>query len=65
MLALHAGATRHAAQALGLHDCGQLMPGARADLAVWDLEHPAELSYRVGFNALHARLPAESQDAIN
>ena len=29
----------------------------RADLAVWDVERPAELAYRIGFNPLHrARL---------
>lgn len=51
-----AGTTCHAARALGLADCGVIAPGARADLAVWDAEHPAELSYRFGFNPLHARI---------
>lgn len=51
-----AGATRNAAQALGLDDCGLIAPGMRADLAIWDVEHPAELSYRIGFNALHKRI---------
>ncbi|SHM67741.1 imidazolonepropionase [Roseibium suaedae] len=50
-----AGATRNAAQALGLTDCGTLEVGKRADLAVWGIEHPAELSYRVGFNPLISR----------
>ncbi|WP_425331298.1 imidazolonepropionase [Paracoccus ravus] len=49
------GVTRHAATALGLSDRGQLKPGMRADLAVWDIQHPAELTYRIGFNPLHAR----------
>ena len=49
------GVTRHAATALGLADRGQLRPGLRADLAVWDVRHPAELTYRIGFNPLHAR----------
>lgn len=49
------GVTAHAARALGLADCGILAPGMRADLAVWNITHPAELSYRVGFNPLHAR----------
>ncbi|MDS9466464.1 imidazolonepropionase [Paracoccus sp. MBLB3053] len=49
------GVTRHAATALGLADRGQIAPGMRADLAVWDIEHPAELTYRIGFNPLHAR----------
>ena len=50
-----AGVTRHAAQALGLTDAGTIAPGMRADLAVWDAEHPAELSYRFGHRPLHAR----------
>ena len=51
-----AGATRVAAQALGLTDCGVIAPGMRADIAVWDVEHPSELAYRIGFNPLHARI---------
>lgn len=51
-----AGATRNAAQALGLDDCGTLSAGKRADLAIWDVEHPAELSYRIGFNPLYRRI---------
>ncbi len=51
-----AGATRIAAKALGLTDRGVIAPGMRADLAVWDVEHPAELAYRIGFNPLHARI---------
>lgn len=50
------GVTRHAAQALGLSDCGTIAAGFRADLAVWNVEHPAELSYRIGFNPLHRRI---------
>ncbi len=50
------GVTCHAARALDLHDCGQLAAGMRADLAVWDVTHPAELSYRIGYNPLHTRL---------
>lgn len=49
------GATEQAARALGLSDTGRLAPGLRADLAVWDVGDPAELSYRIGFNPLHAR----------
>ena len=26
------------------------------DLAIWDIERPAELVYRMGFNPLHARV---------
>ncbi|MDX1499596.1 MAG: imidazolonepropionase [Woeseiaceae bacterium] len=44
-----AGTTCHAARALGLdHDRGSLEPGKRADLAVWDVEHPRELCYWLG-----------------
>jgi len=50
-----AGVTRHAARALGLSDCGMIAPGMRADLAVWNVGHPAELAYRIGFNPLHVR----------
>ena len=51
-----AGVTRHAAKALGLSDTGQIKPGLRADLAIWDVEDPAELSYRIGFNPLYRRI---------
>jgi len=44
-----AGATRHAARALGLSDqLGTVEPGKRADLAVWDITRPAELAYWLG-----------------
>ncbi len=48
--------TRNAARALGLSDTGVIMPGLRADMVVWDVDHPAELSYRIGFNPLHKRI---------
>jgi imidazolonepropionase len=51
-----AGVTRHAARALGLADAGVIAAGMRADLAVWDVEHPAELTYRIGFNPLWKRI---------
>ena len=38
----------HAAKALGLADRGVLRAGLRADLAVWDIAHPAELCYWLG-----------------
>ena len=50
------GVTCNAARALGLVDTGVIRAGLRADLAVWDVEHPAELAYRIGFNPLHLRL---------
>jgi len=51
-----AGVTRNAALALGLTDRGTISAGQRADLAVWNVTHPAELSYRIGFNALQTRI---------
>jgi imidazolonepropionase len=50
-----AGTTRNAAMALGLDDCGQIAVGKRADLAVWDVAAPGELSYGIGINPLHSR----------
>ncbi|MET1076951.1 MAG: imidazolonepropionase [Pseudomonas sp.] len=40
-----AGMTREAARALGLDDCGMIRAGLRADFALWDIEHPAQLVY--------------------
>ena len=51
-----AGVTRNAARALGLTDRGVIAPDQRADLAIWDVQHPAELTYRIGFNPIHARV---------
>lgn len=52
-----AGLTRNAATALGLQDeIGTLETGKRCDLAIWDIERPAELAYRIGFNPLHTRI---------
>ena len=50
------GVTVNAARALGLRDCGTIAVGQRADFAIWNVEHPAELSYRIGFNPLHQRI---------
>jgi imidazolonepropionase len=50
------GATVHAARALRLYDHGALKPGKAANLAIWNVRHPAELSYRIGFNPLHERV---------
>jgi imidazolonepropionase len=50
------GVTAHAARALGLKDTGTIAPGMRADLAIWNVETPAELAYRFGFNPLHQRI---------
>jgi imidazolonepropionase len=52
-----AGVTRAAAQALGMADrIGTLEAGKQCDLAVWNVERPAELVYRLGQNPLHARV---------
>lgn len=56
-----AGVTREAAKALGLSDRGTLEAGKRADLAIWKVSHPAELSYRIGFNPLRERVFGGSQ----
>ena len=51
-----AGVTKNAAKALGKKDSGTIVIGNRADLCIWDVKHPAELSYRIGFNPLHRRI---------
>jgi imidazolonepropionase len=50
------GLTRAGARALGLADRGTLEVGKRCDLAIWDVETPAELVYHIGRNPLHARV---------
>ncbi|GAC1404428.1 MAG: imidazolonepropionase [Candidatus Velthaea sp.] len=45
------GATHNAARALGIAaERGTLEAGKYADIAVWDVGHPAELSYAIGAN---------------
>ncbi|HEU4959813.1 MAG TPA: imidazolonepropionase [Sphingomonas sp.] len=52
-----AGVTRNAARALGLGDTiGTIEGGKACDLALWNIERPAELVYRIGFNPLHQRV---------
>jgi len=54
-----AGVTRNAAHALGLDDDrGTLAIGKRADIAIWDIGHPRELSYWLGLNELSELLIA-------
>jgi len=51
------GVTRHAAKALGrLDQIGTLETGKSCDLAIWDIERPAELVYRIGYTPLHTRV---------
>jgi imidazolonepropionase len=51
------GVTRHAARALGLGaETGTLETGKSCDLAIWNIERPAELVYRIGYNPLHDRI---------
>jgi imidazolonepropionase len=51
------GVTIEAARALGLAgETGSLEAGKSCDLAIWDVERPAELVYRIGANPLHARI---------
>ncbi|OKO79204.1 imidazolonepropionase [Bradyrhizobium sp. NAS96.2] len=52
-----AGVTREGARALGmLAETGTLEAGKYCDLAIWDIERPAELVYRIGFNPLRRRV---------
>jgi imidazolonepropionase len=51
------GVTREGARALGLlAETGTLKAGKWCDLAIWNIERPAELVYRIGFNPLHSRV---------
>lgn len=51
------GVTAHGARALGLQDAvGTLAAGKACDLAIWEIETPAELVYRIGFNPLWRRV---------
>lgn len=55
------GVTRNAAAALGvLQDRGTLTTGKQAELAIWNVETPGELAYRIGFNPLHERITSAS-----
>ena len=51
------GVTRSAARALGMQrEVGTLEVGKHCDLAIWDIERPADLVGRIGFNPLHQRI---------
>lgn len=57
-----AGTTRCAAKALGLHnDYGVIDTNKRAELAVWNIDHPAELSYWLGSSMLHKHISHQEQ----
>lgn len=51
-----AGVTKNAAAALRISDTGVIEAGKRADLSIWNVQAPAELSYRIGFNPLEKRI---------
>jgi imidazolonepropionase len=54
-----AGVTRNAAKALGMsQQYGVIAPEALAELAVWDVNHPAELAYWIGGRPLNKRIYA-------
>jgi len=51
------GVTLNAAKALGLaNEVGSISVDKQCDLAIWDIEHPAELSYAIGLNPLYRRI---------
>jgi imidazolonepropionase len=51
------GVTRNAATALGRNkNIGTLEAGKKCHLAIWNIERPAELVYRIGYNPLHQRI---------
>ena len=59
------GVTLNAARALGLAAShGSIELGKRADLCLWDVDHPAELSYAIGSSPLRARLQGGVQHAL-
>jgi len=61
-----AGFTRNAARAVGLHArCGSLAVGKQADLAVWNVVHPAELSSHIGGGLCHAVVKKGSLVPVN
>ena len=56
------GVTRNGAKALGLSgEYGQLARGYIGEVAVWDVDHPAELSYWIGGSPLHKFISRKSK----
>ncbi len=59
------GVTRHAAKALGLAAThGTIEVGKQADLCLWNVDHPAELSYAIGASPLRARFRRGSERGV-
>jgi len=60
------GVTRHAAAAMGVdRERGTLEAGKAADLVVWRVKHPRELSYFLGLNPVEVVFVAgERRDAV-
>jgi len=53
------GVTINAAKALGLEaEIGSLQAGKQADLVIWDVDKPSQLSYQIGINACAAVMQA-------
>ena len=51
------GVTRVAAQALGIgNEVGTIEVGKKAEFALWNVDQPAELAYRMGYNPLEEML---------
>lgn len=50
------GVTSNAAKALGIDNIGKICEGMKADLVIWNIEHPSELSYRIGVNPIFKRI---------
>ena len=59
-----AGATVHAAKALGLADRGVLEPGRRADFVVWDATEPAELAWTIAGRKPRQKKTAPDRGAV-
>lgn len=60
-----AGVTRNAAASLGLPDRGALVPGAAADLVVWDLESHREVPYWMAAPCVYAVLKGGAWARLN
>jgi len=59
------GVTRHAAQALGLQAThGSIEVGRQADFCLWNIDHPAELSYAIGATPLRRRFHHGIEQAL-